>query len=343
MKKFAAVIIGVAMTCFFLMASADIARAQTKPIELKLAQWDPPQAKIARLTQKMADMINEKSGGRIKVVTYFGETLLKQAESYRSTQLGVADMSYFGPTSAGSPVVLGRVISLPFLGLTSHEMCTAVYERLLAESPELKAEYKGLKVMGLFGIPLDNFHTTKKLIRVPADAKGIKILALGPRVDFMKEIGAAPVTMGVGDWYTSIERGLVDGLYFLFPVLPIFKLEDLFKYHTVVNASAGVNMFIFNERKFNSLPPDLQKVIEDAARWRVNESHKNDRAEDEGVIATLKSKGHTFYYPTAEEMKLWQAAAKPVHEKWIADNEAKGLSARKVYDQLTRIIREYKQ
>jgi TRAP-type C4-dicarboxylate transport system substrate-binding protein len=90
-------------------------------------------------------------------------------------------MSYFGPTSPGSPIVLGRVVSLPFLGVTSHEMGTDVFNKLLKESPELQAEYKGLKVLGLFAIPMDKFHMVKKPIHVPADAKGAKIVALGTR------------------------------------------------------------------------------------------------------------------------------------------------------------------
>jgi TRAP-type C4-dicarboxylate transport system substrate-binding protein len=334
----------VAMVAFLsLLLFTDKGQTQTKPIELKLAQWDPPQSLPGSMTLKMVDRINEKAAGKLKVTAYLSESLLKQPESFRGTQLGTADISYFGPTAPGSPVVLGRVISLPFLGITSHEMATDVYVKLLKESPELMAEYKGLRVMGVFGIPLDNLHLVKKSVHVPADMKGLKIIAFGPRVDFMKELGATPVTISVGDWYTSLERGLVEGLDHLFPVLPVFKIEDLFKHHTVINASCGMNFFIFNEQKWKSLPPDLQNVIEEAANWRAAEIMKADRVEENRVIAYVKSKGHEVYYPTAEEMKLWVSHAKPVQDKWIADTEAKGLPAKKVFEQMTRIVKEYKK
>jgi TRAP-type transport system periplasmic protein len=335
---FSIMVIVVAM--LFLPAAPPLNAQEKQPIELKLADWNPPQAKISQLTQKMVDMIHKNSDGRIKITSYFGETLLKQQESFRSTQLGVADISYFGPNAAGSPIVLGKVISLPFLGITSNEMATIVYEKLLQESPEVRGEFKGVKVLGLFGIPLDNFHSVKKAIHTPNDIKGMKIISVGTRAELLKAVGASPVGLGVGDWYTSIERGLVEGLYFLFPVLPIFKIQDLFKYHTVVNASTGVNMFIVNEKKWNSLPPDLQKVVADAAAWRVQQTHRDDRMDEEAMIEYSKSKGQVIYYPTASEMELWHAAAKPVHDKWIADNEGKGLPARKVYDQVVRIVKE---
>uniref|UniRef100_A0A7C2P1Z9 TRAP transporter substrate-binding protein n=1 Tax=candidate division WOR-3 bacterium TaxID=2052148 RepID=A0A7C2P1Z9_UNCW3 len=335
--------VGWIVCAVFCILVVSFGFAQTQVIELKLAQWDPPQTMVAQFTQRMVDMINEKARGRLKITPYFGETLIKQPEHYRATQLGVVDIAYFGPTAPGSPVLLGRIISLPFLGLTSHEMVTDVYKKLFNESPELRAEYKGLKVMGIFGIPGDNFHMTKKLIRIPSDAKGIKIIALGgPRAEFLKEIGASPVTIPVGEWYTSLERGLVEGLFFLNPVLSVFKLEDLFKYHTIVNASFGLNMWIFNEQKWNSLPPDLQNIIIEGMEWRVKEIHKFDKNEDIRIIEYAKSKGHTVYYPTEEEMKLWREVAKPIHYKWIEEMESKGLPARKVYNRLQRIIKEYR-
>ena len=45
--------------------------------------------------------------------------------------------------------------------------------------------------------------------------------------------------------------------------------------------------------------------------------------------------------PTPQELKLWKEAVQPVHEKWIADTEAKGLPAKAVYDEAKRLIKEY--
>jgi hypothetical protein len=45
--------------------------------------------------------------------------------------------------------------------------------------------------------------------------------------------------------------------------------------------------------------------------------------------------------PTPEEMQLWRQAVKPVHQKWIADNEAKGLPAKAIYQEAKRLIKEY--
>jgi TRAP-type C4-dicarboxylate transport system substrate-binding protein len=292
----------------------------------------------------MADRINEKSGGRLKAVPYYAETLLKQAESFRGTQLGVADMAYFGPAIAGSPLNLAKINGVPFLGITSAEMARWVYSRILEACPELKSEFRGVKVLGVSALPGGNLHFTKKSVHTPSNMKGIKTISFGgPVAHYLKEVGATPLGIGVGDWYTSLERGLADGLSFVTPALAVLKLEDLFRYHTVINMSSGTIMWLFNEQKWNSLPVDLQKVVEEAAEWRATETMKLDRLQEETVLASIKKKGHEVYYPTADEMKLWVAAARPVQEKWIADMEAKGLAGKKVFDQYQAAIRDYKR
>ena len=344
MKRSYGMVVFVIATAFFSWVSlAGMAASEEKPIELNFAYWSSPKSKTAQANQEMLDRIEERSKGRIKFNAYFGETLLKISETYRGVQLGVADMSYFGPGIPGNPIVLGKIISLPFLGITSNVMTTETYGKLLRESPEMQAEYKGVKVLGPFGIPLDNFHLSNKPVRVPSDLAGMKLLTLGARVKFIKDVGAIPVSIGVGEWYTSLERGLAEGLYFLFPVLPIFKLEDQFKYHTVINGSATINMFIFNEKKWASIPSDLQEVIIEGTEWRVKEAHKRDSAEETRVFADLRKRGHEIYVPTPEEMAKWKEAARPTHEEWIKEVEGKGLPARKVYDKFMKIIAEYEE
>lgn len=310
---------------------------------LNYADWNPPQASISKITAAMIKRIEKNSKGRIKINAYYSGSLLKQTEVYRGVQQGMADMAYFGPNIPGSPVKLGDLIALPFLGITDLEMTRVVYERLFQESPELQAEYKGVLVKGIFGIPCDNLHLKNKLVRVPADMKGMKVLTLGSRTDFMSEVGAVPVMLSPGEWYTSLDKGLVEALYFVTPVLGVFKIEKQFKYHTVINGSGSVNMFIFNERKWKKIPADLQAIMEEAMRWRIKESREFDFREEKRIYTMLRKRGNTVYYPTFDEIRLWEKAAKPVHERWIKSAEANGVPGRILFDRMMKIIADVKQ
>ena len=154
---------------------------------------------------------------------------------------------------------MGDLISLPFLGISNHEMTGVVYEKLFRNSPDLQGEYKGVLVKGIFGIPNDNLHFKNRAVHVPADMKGMKLLTVGTRTNYVRALGGVPVMIDPGEWYMSLDKGLVEGMYFLTPVIGVFKLESQFNYHTVIDSSATVNMFIYNEKKWNQLPKTCRR------------------------------------------------------------------------------------
>ena len=315
----------------------------TKPIELRFSDFNPPNSGIAQITQKMADRMVANSKGRLKITYYPGESLLKMGETFRGVQSGVADISFSSTTMMGTPLYLNRVTTLPFLGITSMEMATAVHEKLFSQFPEVRAEYQGLKVLGFRGNPLSHGHFMKKEVRLPSDMKGMKIIAMQQWGDVIRNAGGSPVPLGIGDWYMSLERGLVEGHITHFPVFYIFKLLDLVKYHAMFGGGGNtlIDCFIINLDTWNRLPADLQKAIEDAIHWRTTEITKFDYGEEKKAIDYAKSKNHTFTYLTPEEIKLWEDVAKAAHEEWIKTANAKGLPGSKIYEGVKQIIKEY--
>ena len=326
-----------------LLSFAAWAQTSAKPLELKYAGWTPPTAGIAKIHQKMLDMITEKTQGKVKITAYFGETLLKMPELFRGVQSGVADMGYWVVGGMGSPEKLSTIIHQPFNGITSMEMGTAVTEKLFRSSPEIMSEYKGLEVLGLRMMSLYHAHTVKKPVRVPADMKGMKVIASAGWAEFVKLINAAPVVLGPGDWYMSLERGLVEAQFIHFPASFVFKTIDIHKHHTMISSSSSPDCMFFNKNTWDSLSPDIQKAIKEAVQWRTAEAIKFNVGEEERNIEYAKKRGNTFYTPNADEMRLWYEAAKPLHEIWVTKYEKEGLPARKIFDRLNQIVNEYKK
>ena len=69
---------------------------------------------------------------------------------------------------------------------------------------------------------------------------------------------------------------------------------------------------------------------------------KADGGYEAMILGKIKELNHNIYTPTEAEMKLWREAVQPIHEEWIAKNEAKGLPARALYNETKRLIEEYK-
>lgn len=333
---------GVLTVLVFLLFLPSLVFAQ-KVFELKYVDWSPPTAGISKINQKMLDMMMEKSGGRIKITAYFGESLLKMAEVFKGVQQGLADLSYWTVGAPGGPEKLAQIMRLPVLGIPSMEVGTEIVRRLFETSPEIAQEYKGIQVLGLRMMPFSQFHSVKKPVKTPSDMKGMKVITTGLWADYMKLNGAAPVAVGVGDWYLSLERGLAEAQITHFPAAYIFKTLDIFKYHTLINGSGVPSCIFVNNNTWNSLPPELQKVVKEAAEWQAKEIVRFDHEEEERAMEYARKRGNSFYSPTADEMKEWQQSFKLLHEQFVSTLEKEGLPARKTYERLMELVSKYRR
>ena len=99
--------------------------------------------------------------------------------------------------------------------------------------------------------------------------------------------------------------------------------------------------YIMNRKKFDSFPPEVQKVIDENTKWGSRTQTQIDEGNRIKSEEAVRKMGHTMINLTPDEMKLWYKAAEPVNEKWIADMEAKGLPGRKVYNEARRLAKKY--
>jgi TRAP-type C4-dicarboxylate transport system substrate-binding protein len=144
-----------------------------------------------------------------------------------------------------------------------------------------------------------------------------------------------------------LERGILDGVMNHFPVCFIFRVLELMPYHTIFG-DGGINMTpmfsIMNPKKFNSLPPDLQKIIEDSGKVWADEQAKLDFPLQKTAVDFCKGKNHTLTYLTPKQIKVWyDLVKKPIHDQWIKEAEAKGLPAKALYKETLKLIKKYQK
>src|SRR4029453_14559105 len=191
--------------------------------------------------------------------------------------------------------------------------------------------------------PAGQFHTAKKQVKVLEDLNGLKIRAATPMLTTMvKTLGATPVSLAAPETYTALERGVVDGTIFPWEAIASFKLAEVLRYHAVVNLYASPLFTFMNQKKYDSLPPDLRKVLDDlSGAWGAEYTGAAwDRNEADGIEAAKKV-GATVYVVPAEERQRWAAKLKPVEEDWVKSMEAKGLAGRQTLSDLREAIKRY--
>ena len=332
------------------LVAAHAQPAPTKPIELILSHTSPAASGIGKMAKQWGDRIEEKSGGRVKFVYYWAGTLVPIPEQVKGIKTGTTDVAQLGPLSIASYMPLSYSIPyLPFLGLPSMTAGTKIWWELYNKFPAMKNEWADVKLLASRMMPPDQIHTTRKMVKTPADVKGMKLAISSALISKVITLqGGAATPIPPTDIAVSLSTNVVEGWINHFPVAMIFGTLPSFKYHLVVSNNdyagidAGMDQLIINKDKWNKLPAGIQKIFEEESAWYQEETIKMDMTEIQKAMNVAKDAKHTISYLTAEELKMWADAAAPVHQEWITDNEAKGKPAKAIYEEMKKLIQQYK-
>lgn len=332
------IVIAIALIMVGLATPSAIGKVVLK-VNSHMAPVSPP----GRALEAWKTWVESESGGQVEVRLFHGGALLRADQAFKGVQKGIADIAIY-VTDKSDGFHLNRVINLPFLPYKSIEQAERVYEQLLREFPALIREWeeKGVVPLGFYWFRPVHLHMRDKVVRAPEDIKGIRIFsAEDVIVTSFRRIGASMVEMDIGDLYTSLERGLVEGFVNQFPTLGAFGVTDLLKTHIIFGEGTGIFVFgfhlIMNKQKYESLPNEVKSLLQKSVAVFRDEAIKGTKAQEESVINHCKQNKHIFVTLTAEEIARWRDAVMPSHEQWV--NEVRGREglAREIYKRTLKL------
>lgn len=314
--------------------------AAEKPIELKFASFLPAtHHEHIEAFVPFAKEVEARTNGKVKVTIYPGEGLCKAKDLYDCALQGVSETSYFIPSYTAGRFPLTTVMELP-LGVPSAKVGTQVIWELYEK--HLKAEYSGVKMLSLWTIQPAHIFTTKKPIKTLEDLKGLRIRSPGPlQTITLREFGAAPISMPASDLYDALQRGMVDGMLTDFAALKGFRFAEVVKYCTEANFYSLPMGYAVNLKTWNSLPPDVKKVLEELGGYQFAQNNAKSFDKNDLVGRELSKGKIEIHQLSAEQKKIWDAKFKTINEKWVADMETKNLPGKKVYDEALSLIKKY--
>ena len=268
-----------------------IARAQT-PTVLRVSI--PTVAANAQnlMMQRLAGMVEQRSGGRLKFEIYPNGQLAKQQASIDGLQTGVVDFTL--QTSAFLEPLFPRVqaIDLPFLFKTR-----AAAERML-DGPIGQQLFEEMKTRGIQGLIWGTdgwreIENSQRPINTPADMRGMRMrIQNGPvYVSMMRALGATPVVVDFAETYTAVSQRTVDGLEIPLATTAENKFYEVCKYLTLSNHIYNAAPLLMSKVKYDALAPDLQRIIVQSAKevqphWRAMRVEK-----DAEGLKELRDKG----------------------------------------------------
>jgi TRAP-type C4-dicarboxylate transport system substrate-binding protein len=225
----------------------------------------------------------------------------------------------------------------------SAEVASQVYWDVLQQY-SAATELKDVVLLGTPTIaPAQYFGN--KAAKVPADIAGQRVRSGGQIEAWLIEsLKATPVEISTGELATSMERGMADSCFLSYSFGLITGIKDVTKLRTETNMFYRSFMLVLNKKVWDSMPAVLQQGIMSVSGPQASATYSaaNEAlaAEDKGAIeGSDKGAGNPpIYIPTADEMKLWVEAAKPVWAKWVAQA---GGEAQAVLDKVVELTAKY--
>ncbi|WP_146347840.1 TRAP transporter substrate-binding protein [Falsiphaeobacter marinintestinus] len=319
--------------------------AMAQEVTLKLHQFLPAQANVPKLILDVwADNVEKDSDGRIKVERYPSMQLGgKPPELMDQAIDGVADIVWtvVGYTPGRFPST--EVFELPFMMTNARAVSHAYWD--MFDKHWKDTEFKDVHILGTWVHGPGMIHT-KDPVETPADLQGMKIRGGSRSVNaLLTELGATPVGMPVPAVSEGLSKGVIDGTTIPWEVTTALKVPELVENHTEFTGKALYTLtfvLAMNKAKYESLPDDLKKVIDDNSGLEFSVFAGGTQADSDGPSREVAyDLGNNIITLDADQTAVWAEAAQPIYDAWIADMDSKGKNPQALIDEARMLIDKY--
>lgn len=328
-----------------LAAVALTSTALAQEVTLKMHQFLPPQANVPKLVLDVwADKVEKASGGRIDV-QHFPSMQLggKPPELMDQAIDGVADVVWtvVGYTPGRFPRT--EVFELPFMMTDAGAVSRAYWT--MFEKHMKDADFKDVHILGTWVHGPGLIHSNKP-IREVADLQGVKVRGASRTVTSLFEnFGATSVGMPVPAVPEALSKGVIDATTIPWEVTAALKVPELVKNHTEFSNKALYTVtfvLAMNKAKYESLPDDLKKVIDDNSGEEFSVFAGETQAGADGPAREkAAAAGNNIITLNDDEVAKWREAAQPVYDKWIADMDSRGIDGKALIAEAQELIKKY--
>jgi tripartite ATP-independent transporter DctP family solute receptor len=290
---------------------------------------------------KFAELVQQKTNGKINVKPYYSSMLLKGAQLNVAQMVskGIIDCAFESTINIGPVVPEANIFHLPFF-INTFENLDKMEKGQTGKAVFAAMEKKGLKPLAWGENGFRQITNSKRPIQKPEDLQGLRVRVVGSPifVDTFRQLGADPVNMNWGDAVTAFQQGVVDGQENPVGVLIPVQIYQYHKYVSMWNYLVDPLVIFWNKKEWDAFPADIKKAITAAAQeagkfetalcragldgdksLNLLKKEFNYTMEVPDPVKFMESKGMTVTFLTEDQVKAFVAATKPIQEKWIPE------------------------
>jgi TRAP-type transport system periplasmic protein len=312
----------------------------TQTISLRMGTGLPSTHPVELLNQKWIEKIQSETNGRVKITLYSGGTLIDDFQAWDELTSGVADIA--GLTAGGPAGIFPLISALSVFAYgTDLKGARYVSDGLMKKFPELRTQTDGVKALYAYGAAESWIHA-KKPIRTLADFKGMQIQPLPEWGNILEKLGATGSQVPYMEIYVSLDKGIVEGTFASLESLKSSNYAEITKYSTNLHVPVPpCRIMGMNQKVWESLPADIQKVFEDSIPWAEEQLDNILLQIDQEGKSYAEGKEHEFFDLSSEDLNTFNSYMNEIALAKSADLDAKGYPCTKIYQEARRLVEEY--
>lgn len=290
--------------------------AVAKPVELRVAYYSPDNHPLTMAAKEVFADIEKLTQGRVKMKMFASHSLLPTKEMATGVNEGTAFCANWYMPYMAKTIPLFEVETLPVWTSGHYKAVVDAYENGLNDLYTKALQRQGLKNLKVAGVSMCLWRvlTTKnKLVKVPSDAKGMKIRSVGAEADMWRSIGASPVNITTPQTYEALARGVADGATNYLETMMDRKWLEHTDYVTTINLSPVLMHIIYNYKMLDALSPQDKVIVETGMKLLAQLTRLRILEREGYAFATIPGKFNTvIYIPNAKEHQEWVKASAPL-------------------------------
>ncbi|MEL7648973.1 MAG: DctP family TRAP transporter solute-binding subunit [Sedimentibacter sp.] len=269
--------------------------------------------------KKFAEIVSEKTNGRIEVKVYPNDQLSggNQSKGIEMLMSGSTDLTFHSNIIYSVMDERFGVVSLPFL-IQDTETADKLLDGEAGEALNKILLEKNIVGLGFGENGFRQITNNKKSIESPADMAGMKIRIPGIKmfISLYKALGADPITMNFSEVFTALQQGTIDGQENPTDVISSSKINEVQKYMTVWNYAYDSIVLGMNKDKFESFSAEDQQIIKDAAKEAIAYQRQINREKAATQTQQFIDGGMTVNTLTDEQKAAFKEAVQSVYTEY---------------------------
>lgn len=326
---------------------AGLAAAQDKPVvdgprlNWRIGLWGKPRPNTSH-AEALKRVVEARTGGKWTVTLGY-EQFGGAKEMPDLVKVGSLHGAWVYPAYYPDRFPVYGVLDLPFLPMSSIDDMIRAHEAL-SKHPAAIAEATRWGATVLMGGPLPPYEVMGrgKAPLTLADWKGMRVRAPGGTGDALSRLGVVPTSGDATEAWTSLERGVIDGVAFPSTVsFASFRIYEIASWMTEnLAVGAGSGPLIVNSDALAKLPPQYQALLEEVRSAGYEDFRHGYKEVDEKNVPMFKARGIKFIrYDDATAAEFRRLGGEPVWNDWVAKTTAQGLPGRELLDLVLNAMR----